>query len=35
MGKPKKVQLEDEKWTDKVYTGDSYRNAAALTFHAR
>ena len=29
------TQLEDAKWTDKVFTGDSCKNAAALTFYAR
>ena len=31
----KKTHLEDEKWTDKVFTGDPNRNAAALTYYAR
>ena len=35
MGKPKNFQLEDQKWTDKVFTGESSKNAAALTFFAR
>ena len=35
MAKPRATQLEDEKWTDKVFTGDSHKNVAALTFHAR
>jgi hypothetical protein len=35
LGRPKNHQLEDEKWTDKVFTGDSHKNVAALTFHAR
>ena len=27
--------LEDVKWTDNVFTGDTHKNTAALTFHAR
>ena len=35
MALARATQLEDEKWTDKVFTGDSHKNVAALTFHAR
>jgi len=35
VGLARTGQLEDEKWTDKVFTGDSHKNVAALTFHAR
>jgi len=28
-------ELEDIKWNDKVFTGDSSKNAAELTFYAR
>ena len=35
LGKFKKTELDEKKWTDKVFTGDSDKNAAALTFHAR
>ena len=35
IGKPKDTHLEDSKWTDKIFTGDSQKNAAALTFFAR
>ena len=32
----KKVsELEELKWTDKVYHGDTAKNTAALTFYAR
>jgi len=31
----KATQLEASKWTDKVFTGDNAKNAAALTFYAR
>ena len=31
----KQTQLEAEKWTDKVFTGDPDRNNATLTFGAR
>jgi len=27
--------LEQSKWTDKVYTGDSEKNSAAMAFYAR
>ena len=35
MGLARNTQLEDEKWTDKVFTGDPHKNVAALTWHAR
>ena len=35
IGKRKTVELEDLKWTDKVFTGESSKNTAALTFYAR
>lgn len=35
IGAPKMTHLEDVKWTDKVYTGDSDKNTAALNFFAR
>ena len=35
MGKTREAQLEDIKWSDKVFTGDSAKNTATLTFQAR
>ena len=35
MGNPHITHLEDSKWTDKVFTGDSDKNTAALNFFAR
>ena len=35
MAKKADPALEDTKWTDKVFTGDTQKNTAALTFHAR
>lgn len=35
MGKTREAHLEDIKWSDKVFTGDSDKNTATLTFHAR
>lgn len=35
MARPREAQLEDVKWNDKAFTGDSSKNAAALTFFAR
>jgi hypothetical protein len=35
MGNPHMTHLEDSKWTDKVFTGDSDKNTAALNFFAR
>ena len=35
MGKTREAQLEDIKWTDNVFTGDSAKNTATLTFQAR
>jgi len=29
------AELEEVKWSDKVFTGDSCKNAAELTFYAR
>ena len=35
IGKKAEPALENTKWTDKVFTGDTQKNTAALTFHAR
>jgi hypothetical protein len=35
IGKKVEPALEAAKWTDKVFTGDTQKNTAALTFHAR
>lgn len=35
MACKKANELDDEKWNDKVFTGDTNKNAAALTFYAR
>jgi hypothetical protein len=35
VGKKVEPALEPTKWTDKVFTGDTQKNTAALTFHAR
>ncbi len=35
MGHPKVTQVEESKWNDKIFTGDTAKNAATLTFHAR
>ena len=35
MARPREAQLEDLKWNDKAFTGDSAKNAAQLTFFAR
>ena len=35
MARPREAQLEDIKWNDKAFTGDSAKNAAQLTFFAR
>ena len=35
IGTVKDSELEDKQWTDKVFTGDNKKNAAALTFFAR
>ena len=35
IGKRVNPALEATKWTDKVFTGDTQKNTAALTFHAR
>lgn len=35
MGLVREAQLEDIKWNDKAFTGDSAKNTATLTFQAR
>lgn len=35
IAKKKEPELEDPKWTDKVFTGDPSKNTAALTYFAR
>jgi hypothetical protein len=35
MGMAREAQLEDTKWNDKAFTGDSAKNTATLTFQAR
>ena len=35
IAKPKITQVEETKWNDKVFTGDTAKNAATLTFFAR
>lgn len=35
MARPREAQLEDMKWNDNAFTGDSAKNAAQLTFFAR
>ena len=35
IGKKVETELEANKWTDKVFTGDTNQNAAALTYYAR
>lgn len=35
IGSTREAQLEDVKWNDKAFTGDTARNTATLTFQAR
>jgi hypothetical protein len=35
MGMVREAQLEDMRWNDKAFTGDSAKNTATLTFQAR
>jgi DNA polymerase II small subunit/DNA polymerase delta subunit B len=35
IGKRHETQLEDTKWTDKVFTGDNFKTTAKLSLQAR